>query len=596
MLPKSRLKILFLSITVILLSQCTTIAENQSQNRRHLQPATPYALPATAYLALANNQQGEAQENLLLMAAGRHIYDGQWQKGLAILTQLGDGLYFAQDAEKNILLAKIDIIRNQAKAAIVKLSNVRDTTNLPAFYQVQYHDILATAFEQVGNTAESVNERIKLNRLIPDEGSRLANSQKLWLTLTKLPVEELNTLAVEAKEGSDLQGWMKLALIAREETNKNLSHVEAWQAQYPNHPANAVIPPLSEVKPHLNSSPHQMALLLPLTGPLAGPGGAIRDGFIAAANRANDSAPIRLYDTGRGEVTQLYQQALADGADYVVGPLSKTDVAHVAALEHPVPTLLLNDMETTLTSNAYRFGLSPINEAKQVAEKAGKEGRKRALIISPAGAWGDEIVEAFSAQWQTMGGVVVDKLSYASNSDLNIAIKALLRVTESQTREKQIKQLLGANIQVTPSRRQDFDMIFLLAYPSKARQIMPLLKYYFADHVPVYATSTVYSGSVDAMKDKDLDGIIFCDMPWVFKHQMGKRNWPEQLNSYNRLYALGVDSYALATQLNQLPPFPPMNIHDKSGTLYLNQAQQVTRTPSWAQFKKGVPEELSESS
>ncbi|KTC84986.1 lipoprotein [Legionella brunensis] len=592
MLAKS-LKIISLFVAALLLSQCTKVAENQAQPPRVNQQVTnPYSMPASAYLALAKNQGGEEQQNLLIMAAGRQIYDGQWREGLDTLSQTSNDLSPVQSSEKNILLAKTDVIREQPKAAIAKLSGVRDINSLPVFYQVQYHEILAGAYESVGNATESVTERIKLERLIPDEAGRGNNSKILWLTLTKLPVAELNTLAVEAKEGSDMQGWMKLALIARQSSGNSaavLTQVEEWQGQYPSHPANRILPsPLSAVKPYLNRSPRQMALLLPLSGPLAGPGGAVRDGFMAAANNSGGRADIRLYDTAKGNVSELYQQALNDGADYVVGPLSKTEVASVAAMEHPVPTLLLNDMETELSSNAYRFGLSPSNEARQVAVKASKSGHKRALIIAPAGPWGDEIVSAFTAQWRSAGGSVADKLSYANNSDLNIAIRALLRVTESQGREKQIKQLLGQNIQATPSRRQDFDMIFLLAYPSKARQIMPLLKYYFAGNVPVYATSTVYSGSTNAMKDKDLDGIIFCDMPWIFEHQMGSRNWPEQLNSYNRLYALGMDSYALATQLNQLMLFPAMGIHDKSGVLYLNRSQQVARIPVWGQFKGGV--------
>ncbi|CEK12228.1 penicillin-binding protein activator [Legionella hackeliae] len=593
MLAKSLLKIISLLATAILLSQCTKVAENQAQTPRINQKATtPYSMPASAYLALAKNQGGEEKQNLLIMAAGRQIYDGQWQDGLSTLAQTGDYLSPVLISEKSILLAKTDILRQQPKAAIAKLSGVRDINSLPEFYQVQYHEILAGAYESVGNANEAVTERIKLERLLPDDTARANNSRILWLTLTKLPLAELNTLAVEAKEGSDVQGWMKLALIARQNSGNNsevLSQVEAWQAQYPSHPANSILPAsLSAIKPYLNRTPRRMALLLPLSGPLAGPGGAIRDGFMAAANTSGNNADIRLYDTAKGDVSSLYLQALDEGAEYVVGPLSKAEVSRVATMEHPVPTLLLNDMETDLDTNAYRFGLSPSNEATQVAIKASLTGHKRALIISPAGGWGDEIVDAFTSQWRNSGGIVADKLSYANNSDLNVAIRGLLRVTDSQSREKQIKQLLGQNIQVVPSRRQDFDMIFLLAYPSKARQIMPLLKYYFAGNVPVYATSTVYSGSTNAMKDKDLDGIIFCDMPWVFTHQMGSRNWPEQLNSYNRLYALGMDSFALGSQLNQLLLFPAMGIHDKSGVLYLNRSQQVARVPAWGQFKGGV--------
>lgn len=42
---------------------------------------------------------------------------------------------------------------------------------------------------------------------------------------------------------------------------------------------------------------------------------------------------------------------------------------------------------------------------------------------------------------------------------------------------------------------------------------MPLLNYYYAGDVPVYATASVYGGSANPLKDKDLDGIIFATFP-----------------------------------------------------------------------------------
>ncbi|MDI9818001.1 MULTISPECIES: penicillin-binding protein activator [unclassified Legionella] len=594
----SLLKIMMLFCAIIWLCQCTHVANNQSPLSRSNQQYTPYTMPAAAYLALAKNQGGNEEQNLLIMAAGRLIYDGQWREGVRTLAKTSN-LSTAQAHEKNILLAKTEMMREQPRAAIAKLSAVRDTSSLPLFYQVQYHEILANAYETVGSSTESLTERIKLEQVLPDEAGRANNRRILWLTLTKLPIAELNTLAIEAQEDSDIEGWVRLALLARQNSasaETSYAQIEAWQRQYPSHPANGILPsPLAAVKPYLYRTPRQMALLLPLSGSLAGPGAAIRDGFMAAANNAAGISAIRLYDTAKGNVRELYQQALNEGADYVVGPLSKSDVASVAAMNHPVPTLLLNDLETGINGNAYLFGLSPANEARQVAVKASKNGYRRALVIAPSGAWGEEIVAAFNAQWQKAGGLVVDQLNYDSNTNLNLAVRDLLRVSESQAREKQLKQLLG-NIEAAPSRRQDVDMIFLLGYPSKARQIMPLLKYYFAGDVPVYATSTVYSGSINAMKDRDLDGIIFCDMPWVFAHQAGQKNWPEQFNSYNRLYALGMDSFALATQLNQLLLFPAMGVNDKSGALYLNRAQQVARIPAWGKFKGGVAVAMTEHS
>lgn len=585
----------FFSIVVsaAFLSHCARVVVPEVQSATNQEKPTiaktPYTLPANSYLALSKNQDELEKQNLLIMAAGRFIYDGQWRDGLGVLAQTSNLLPEQADA-KTILVAKTDLIREQPRSAISRLANVHEINRLSSYYQVQYHETLAQAYELVGSAAESVVERIKLESLISDEGTQASNRRILWLTLTKLPIEEINTLALEARDNSKLQGWMKLALIARQknrDARETLAQMEQWQSQFPNHPANNLLPsPLASVKPYLHPMPQKLALLLPLTGPLAGPGGAIRDGFLAAAT--NSASKVQLYDTAAKPVSELYQTALSEGAEYIVGPLSKTDVATVAAMDHPVPTLLLNDVDLKAKTNAYHFGLSPANEAGQVAVKAGKKGHKRALIIAPAGVWGDEIVEAFRAQWQTNGGIIVDKLAYTANDDLNQAIRNLLHISESQDREKQVKALLGHNIQTIPRRREDFDMIFLLAYPSKARQIMPLLKYYFAGNVPVYATSTVYGGSPDIMKNKDLDGIIFSDMPWVFANHVGSRSWPEQLNSYNRLYALGMDSFALTTQLNQLLLFPAMGVDDKSGVLYLTGTQQIARIPAWGQFKGGV--------
>lgn len=591
-------KLIVISLSAVLLASCTKVAESRSFNA-HKQ-STPYSMPTAAYLAMAKNQVGDEQQNMLIMAAGRALYDGQWREAQGILSQTAN-LSAVQMNEKNILAAKIDILRDNPRQAISQLSTVRNSNNLPAFYQAQYHEILATAYESVGNSSYAVPERIQLDQLLPDEASRTNNRRILWLTLTRLPEAELSTMAVEAPEGSELQGWMKLALIPRQQLRKGsmLTAVEQWQAQFPGHPANSLLPsPLAAVKPYLHRVPHRMALLLPLTGSLSGPGNAIRDGFIAAynADTNGNQNTVRLYDTATADATVLYQQALADGADYVVGPLAKNDVAKVANLDHPVPTLLLNDINTGMGNNAYRFGLSPTNEARQVAAKAAKKGLRRALVIAPQGAWGDEITAAFNDQWRNSGGVVVERMAFDDQTNLSTAVREFLHVSEREAREKQFRPGAGPAGQSTaPKRRQDFDMIFLLAYPSKARQIMPLLKYYFAGDVPVYATSSVYAGSTNTMHDRDLDGIIFCDMPWVFNHQLANKNWPEQLNSYNRLYALGMDSYALATQLNQLLLFPAMGINDKSGVLYLNRAQQVARVLAWGKFSGGVAQLTSET-
>lgn len=589
---KSLFKRILLIFTAILLAQCTKVAESQLRVNQTL--VSPYTMPAEAYLDLAKNKTGFERQSLEIMAAGRSVYDGQWQEGLRLLKSM-ESLPPELLAEKNILLAKIHLIRQQSKAAIAQLSSVHKLDNLPLYFQVQYHELLASAYRATGNRMDAINERIKLEEMLPDESARSNNRRALWLMLTTMPAEELNSFAVEATSGSVQDGWIQLAVISRSSpynVQKTLNHLEQWKQRFPNHPGNTILPaPLAEIAPYLFSPPHKVALLLPVTGKLSGPGNAIRDGFMQAYETTNKSKNlvVQVYDTDTASASTLYKQAIEEGADYVVGPLGKNDVADVASMNHPVPTILLNDATHGAKQNAYLFGLSPVHEAMQAAVKARKNGHIRALIIAPANPWGDEVSSAFARQWQANGGQVVDAMRYSETENIGPAVKQLLHATEA-ARPKRGHPVVATGAH----RRQDFDMIFLLAYPTKARQIMPMLKYYYAGNVPVYATSAVYSGSADTQKDRDLDGVIFCDMPWVFNHQMGTKHWPEQWNSYNRLYALGMDSFNLVTQLNQLLLFPATGFNDQSGVLYLTANRQINRILVWGKIQQGLAQEEKE--
>lgn len=594
MLPNHTLLKRYLLIFIaVFLTQFTLVAESHFRSEQRL--VSPFDMPALSYLSMANHQVGNEKKSLEILAAGRYIYDGQWQQGYKILSSL-DALPPELAREKQILLAKIDLIRSQSKSAIAALSSVRELDTMPLFYQVQYHEMLATAYRNTKNLMDAINERVKLDDLLPDEAARSNNRRALWLMLTTLPTEDLNAFAAEAGEGSELGGWIQLAVISRsnpEDVQNTLTRLDEWKSRYRNHPGNLILRSSASVESYLFPTPKKIALLLPVTGKLAGPGSAVRDGFMQAYDSAQRSGrlAVQVYDTDKTNAVSLYQQAIADGADYVVGPLGKTEVASVASIHHPVPTLLLNDVAQTVQPNAYQFGLSPISEARQVAFRARKNGHQRTLIIAPTGAWGDEVTDAFMNQWRVGGGEVVDTLRYGEHDPIAPGVKQLLHATEIK---RTAHTTADSKKQVEPRRRQDFDMIFLLAYPSKARQIMPMLRYYFAGDVPVYATSAVYSGSADAQKDRDLDGIVFCDMPWVFNHQVGHKNWPEQWNSYNRLYALGMDGFNLVNQLNQLLLFPAIGMNDRSGVLYLNANQRIARILTFGKITQGLAQEVSE--
>jgi uncharacterized protein len=577
-----------------LLVQCTAINPNQFGGRPL---GSPYTMPAEAYIALANNHMGEEKQALLLLAAGRLVDEGRWQEANSILAQIKPASSLQTD-KKNILIAKIDLLRKRPRTALNRLAAVRHADQLPLYEQAQFHELLAEAYKALGKSLESINERIKLDKILPDEASRANNRRALWVTLTSLPLAELNTLVIETPSGSELSGWMELALIARQDSaypDKMLKKLTQWQQQYSNHPARSLLPSsLDSIQGRLYSKPKHIALILPFSGPLSGPGHAVQDGFMAAF-RAHDSAAsttVRLYDTHRLGAAKAYHQAIAAGADYVVGPLSKPDVKTVAGMSHPVPTLLLNNVSTHTQDHAFQFGLSPPNEARQVASKARQASFSRALVIAPTGTWGNKILSAFSSEWRGLRGQIVDTLRFDPNNteNLNESIRELLQAVSDDDRKKQLKALAeDPDLERTPLRREDFDVIFLLAYPSNARQIMPLIRYYYAGKVPVYATSSVYAGTENTVADRDLNGITFSDMPWVLSHpNMGHRNWSERFNSYSRLYAMGMDSYTLSTELNALQLFPALGMGNETGTLYLTPNHRISRILSFGKFEQGV--------
>lgn len=567
-------------------TSCSKITNNKNTHVSN-QLDSPYTMPAEGYIALANNQEGTEKQALLILASGQLIYEGQIQKSAKILSNLKP-LNQEIAAEKRLLQAKIALMHEQPNVAISRIADIHNIDSLPKYYQVQYYEMLATAYFLTKHPIEAVHERIKLESILSNAIAKRNNLLALWMALTTISEPEINILAAESPEDDILSGWIQLADISRKQNvdpNITIANIQKWQEKFPLHPGCKIISNINEIKNFLFPTPKKIALLLPLNGKLSGPGNAIKDGFMSAMenspNRYNTN--VQLYDTNAENIKNLYQQAIKDGADYIVGPLTKTDVAIIAKMEHPVPTLLLNETEFKPAPNAYQFGLSPTNEALQIASKMRKKSFGHTIVIAPSGTWGKEITDAFAKQFRQSGGQIVETFYFLPNDDLNNSIRELLHAIPDSRRKKRTENEVRE-----PLRREDFDSIFLVAYPSQAKQIVPLLRYYYAGDIPVFATSNIYSGNINTMQDRDLNNVIFCDMPWVFDHKEGRsQNWPEQFNSYNRLYALGMDSYALATQLNQLLLFPAIGINNKSGIIYLNNNQEISRILVFGKFQNG---------
>jgi outer membrane PBP1 activator LpoA protein len=361
-----------------------------------------------------------------------------------------------------------------------------------------------------------------------------------------------------------------------------------------------VIGDFSSVDQESLSYPRQVALLLPLTGRSAAAGKAVQNGFLGAyfatASALDDRQSVRIYDvSSEGGASAAYQAAVADGAEFVVGPLLRDSVTELANnILVPVPVLTLNYLpdETLAPPGLYQFALAPEDEAASAAIRALQDGYSRAVALVPDNDWGRRVLQSFATEFEGSGGTLLDYRSYSPDKqDFSIEIETLMGLSGSVQRYQRMRANVGGNLQFDPRRRQDAEFIFLAAAAGPARLLKSQLKFHYSGDLPTYSTSSV--NSLDGRSNADLNGIMFADTPWLVDPQPWIRflpasyakYWPEE-RQLGRLHALGYDAYNLIAALYANHE-DGVALDGATGRLFLDQNGRVHRRLAWAQFQRG---------
>jgi len=454
-----------------------------------------------------------------------------------------------------------------------------------------------------GNYYYAVDRRVQLDKYIVDRATHDLNNKKIWAALSSMPSSQLNT---EQTNKAVLKGWLELAKVMRK-SQQNIGQLENnlldWGMRYPSHPAGKDF--LTELIDSYQSEVikiKNIAVLLPMQGQTSTAAEAIKNGLLSAYYLDSTVEPkpvIKFYDTSDEALSfdELYQLALDSGATTVIGPLDKNIINAISQKQElDVPVLSLNYAESSLniTDNLYQFGLAPEDEARQVAELAIAQGKLRAAVFYPDSEWGKRLQDAFTTYYEYLGGKVMSSNDYATDSnDYRRPIRQLFNLDQSNIRIRKVQDTIGQNTQSSPYRRNDIDMIFLVATHRSARSIMPAFKFHHAGDVPVYATSHVYTGSINRELDRDLNGLIFCDLPWVIQNtspllKTFNANWPQQEN-YTRLFAFGIDAYHLIYNLDYLENNDYASYQGETGNMQLDEYNRIIRKLLWARFNNGQP-------
>jgi uncharacterized protein len=357
-----------------------------------------------------------------------------------------------------------------------------------------------------------------------------------------------------------------------------------------------VIPPSLQASEPVSQttapSLQKIALLLPLSGTFAASGKAVHDGFLAAYHESRKHGQtdlsITVVDTKSGNIKELYKQLINQGTEFFIGPLTKSEVENIATEPLLVPTLVLNTIDSYTTnkiSNLYQFGLSSRDEATQIAKKAWNNNLHQALIVVPDTARGRNLATTLNDAWRYFGGTVKTTVLYTDITSANQNIREVLNLNVDKNSKHHTK--------FKPYEGNDIDVVFLIASPEQGRAVQPLLRFYINPNIPVYATSDIYNGTMQANLDIDLEGITFCDIPWIL--QADKLEEPLaslQRNTYDRshvrLYALGIDAYYLMLNLKQISSNSNAAFNGATGLLSMDKYQHVYRTLNFAQIRNGI--------
>ena len=558
---------------------------------------------ATYYYQRLAGQRSPQQNQYRLLVIDSLIKSGKTQDALAYANTIKQNQLSPQEkGQLKLLYAQISLSSGDTEKALAILTEL-PVRSLGNSDQLTYFKSKAFAYSLAGDLLASVGEKIKLGQILEDPQLEYENNTAILEALNLLPAHTRQS--PQQQLSNSLSGWIALTRILKFKNSPDFNaSLNEWYQMYPLHPVtNSAF-----IETYLDSTrrshptfelPESIAIMLPESGSYSRAAQAVREGFMAAYYHQQDNAikpNIRFYDSTSNHIITLYQQAVEEGAELIIGPLRKDKIETLISTELSVPILALNHIPGLYHPKVYQFGLSPIDEAGQIAIKAWLDGHRRVLILTSNSDYGKRIAQYFTKIWQGMGGVVLEAQTYnPKETDYSNSIKALLNLDESQLRYEQIRKVIS-NAKFTPRRRADVDAIFISGYSRAARLINPQLKFYHAKQIPVYATSRLYIGRQNPGQDGDMNGIQFCDIPWLLNEDYEgelslttlQNTWQQFPSIYLRLIALGIDAYSIVAHLGEMDS----NLYQgATGNLLLTDDNRIKRQLMCAKFVGGIPQQ-----
>ena len=563
---------------------------DEQAHAKALADAGKHSEAARAYAELANTAPAD-RDNYQLLSAEQWVAAGNPAAAKLALGSVSPDARAKLPASRALVGAEVALAQNDGAGALHELDAIEVPTQ-PELAQ-NYWLIRGEAGFSTGHPVEGTRAYIERERYLGGDPAKIRANRDALLSKVRTAAERAQGLTPPAKSDPVLSGWLQLGAVAMQlerDPVRAAPSLANWRRLFPEHPGNDSVleTTQSPVATAANEFPDKIALLLPLSGRTEAAGVAVRDGFIAAYLEQDAAArpQLAVYDVAAESVASAYQRAVQDGAGFIVGPLTKEDVAALAPLSSGhTAVLALNFLSDSVTApqNFYQFALLPEDEARIVARRLSADGKLNGVVILPDGEWGSRVGAAFADELTHLGGTVLDSGRYeAGRVDFSDLIKRVLQVHEVRGEPA--------------THRTDAQFTFIASTtPAIARLLVSQLKFHYAGDVPAFSTSDSFEP--DPSANSDLDGLSFPDMPWMVSsdpvtgqiREAVRTAWPTRTARRDRLYAFGYDAFRLVPELKANALAGTQQLTGVTGKLRLDEHNRIRRDLAWVVMKGGVP-------
>ena len=315
--------------------------------------------------------------------------------------------------------------------------------------------------------------------------------------------------------------------------------------------------------------PLKLAVLLPLSGDMSRAALPVRDGLLSGYYAENRRRPeITFHDTVGG-VDAAYDQAVANGADFVVGPLGRAEVDALYSRQSlPIPVLALNRGELPPPPGNASFALAPEDDGVAAAEYAISRGARRVLSLADGDDSMRRAAAAFRARFEELDGTVV--------------VELVVNATPGA---------MGTALQTAATTDGGIDAVFLAVRPSQAGAIVAQLADVGLGGKLRIGTSALAGARPTDTSGHALDGIAFPSDAWSVQYVAGLPSSVTAASmlatargSAQRLFAFGYDAWLLTAFLERLATNPAASVAGATGTLRIDADGNVVRTPAWSSW------------